>query len=167
MQDDEEWLDLVDDNDVIVGRQLRSHQMGVNRNFRVVNAFIRNSKGELWVPRRAATKRLFPLCLDASMGGHVGAGEPYELAFRRETEEELALDIDKIEWREIGILTPPAHAVSAFMRVYEIRTDEVPPFNRDDYIEWWWMQPNDLLARIEAGEPTKHDLPIMVRNFYI
>ena len=74
----EEILDLVDDNDNVIGSKPRSeiYTEGLH-NFRVVNAFVINSKGKIWVPRRAADKRLFPLSLDMSMGGHVETGESY------------------------------------------------------------------------------------------
>ena len=81
----DELLDLVDQQDKIIGQKLRSEIYDKKlTNFRVVNAFIQNDDGDLWIPRRSKDKRVFPLCLDASMGGHVAAGETYEEAFNRE-----------------------------------------------------------------------------------
>lgn len=56
----EEILDLVNENDEVIGSKSRSdiYAEGL-KNFRVVNAFVINSKGKLWIPRRAANKRLF------------------------------------------------------------------------------------------------------------
>jgi len=74
----DEYLDLVDLQDSVIGRKLRSEVYAEHlSNFRVVNAFVLNSKGELWIPRRTADKRIFPLCLDMSVGGHVESGESY------------------------------------------------------------------------------------------
>jgi len=65
----DEYLDLVDENDNVIGKKKRSEVYAKNlSNFRVVNAFVINSKGEIWIPRRAKNKRMFPLCLDMSMG---------------------------------------------------------------------------------------------------
>ncbi|MDZ4286214.1 MAG: NUDIX hydrolase, partial [Candidatus Sungbacteria bacterium] len=65
----DEFLDIVDENDNVIGTKKRSEVYAEHlSNFRVVNAFVRNSKGELWIPRRSADKRIFPLCLDMSMG---------------------------------------------------------------------------------------------------
>jgi isopentenyldiphosphate isomerase len=50
----------------------------------VLNAFLVNDYGQIWIPRRSSLKRIFPLCLDMSVGGHVVSGESYEEAFRRE-----------------------------------------------------------------------------------
>lgn len=88
----DEFLDLVDENDNVVGKKKRSEVYAEHlSNFRVVNAFVVNTKGEIWIPRRVADKRIFPLCLDMSMGGHVESGESYEDTLKRETQEELKL----------------------------------------------------------------------------
>ena len=77
----DEMLDLVDENDCVIGTARRSEVYAKElRNIRVVNAFVINSKGELWIPRRTAHKRSYPSCLDMSMGGHVESGETYEEA---------------------------------------------------------------------------------------
>ena len=86
----DELLDLVDSQDKVVGHVLRS-KMWENRisNVRVVNAFLMNEKNELWIPKRTAHKKIFPSCLDFSVGGFVMSGETYQQAFERETQEEL------------------------------------------------------------------------------
>ena len=94
---EEELLYLVDENDNVLGSQLRnSTTYNKKKNFRVVNAFIQNSKGELWIPRRSATKKMFPLALDASVGGHVTFGDSYEETLLKETAEEINMALDKL-----------------------------------------------------------------------
>ena len=163
----DEYLDLVDEHDVVIGKKLRSEVYAEHlSNFRVINAFVVNSKGELWIPRRGPNKRIYPLCLDMSVGGHVESGEDYEQAFRRETEEELNIAIDQVLWHKLGHLTPHQDAVSAFMDVYEIKSDKVPDFNRDDFVDFSWLTPDNLIALLEAGEKSKSDLMKLVRIFY-
>lgn len=163
----DELLDLVNEHDEVIGQQLRSEiYRNHSSNFRVVNAFIQNDKGELWIPRRSATKRIFPLCLDASMGGHIAAGESYLDALARELNEELRIDITSSDWREIGRLTPQEHHVSAFMKVFLLRTNDEPDYNKDDFIESFWFAPQDLLDRIAQGDGHKSDLPLMVRYLF-
>jgi isopentenyl-diphosphate delta-isomerase len=160
----DEWLDLVDESDAVVGRMRRSeiYAKGLT-NFRVVNAFVVNVAGEFWIPRRTAHKRLFPNSLDVSIGGHVESGEDYDAAFRREAMEELRINVDAAGFREIARMTPASHPVSAFMRLYLIGRNGEPDFNRDDFSEAFWLSPDELLRRIADGEPCKGDLPALVR----
>ena len=163
----DEYLDLVDERDEVIGRKLRSEVYAENlSNFRVVNAFLVNSEGKLWIPRRGPHKRIFPLCLDMGMGGHVESGERYDFAFKRELVEELGINADSTPWKLIGHLAPQDDGVSAFMNVYEIYTDESPKFNTDDFTEFFWLSPDELLAQIEQGAKTKGDLPKLVKKFY-
>lgn len=164
---DDEILDVVDENDNVIGQESRFELYRRNSyNFRVVNAFLRNGSGQIWIPRRRPDKVLFPLCLDMSMGGHVRSGESYEEAFKRETSEELNLDIDKVEWSLLGGLTPHDHGVSAFMRVYEIRTNQLPSYNTSDFVESFWLTPKEILDKICHGDRAKGDLPKLVKLFY-
>lgn len=163
----DECLDLVDQNDAVIGQKKRSEIYAEHlSNFRVVNAFIINSKGELWIPRRTAHKKVFPLCLDMSVGGHVESGETYDETFKRETQEELNFDTDKYQVRLLGHLTPQKDGVSAFMNVYEIKMDETPDYNTEDFFEYLWLTPKALLERTISGEKVKSDLPKLVKIFY-
>jgi isopentenyl-diphosphate delta-isomerase len=166
-QADDEYVDLVDENDMVVGRKRRSEvYAGCLSNFRVVNAFVINAEAEIWTPRRTANKRVFPLCLDMSMGGHVESGESHEQTFAREMQEELNIDVGVVPHRLLGHLAPHKDGVSAFMNVYEVRMERAPDFNRNDFIEFFWLKPRALLERIGGGDKAKDDLPKPVRIFY-
>ena len=163
----DELLDLVDEQDRVIGTMRRSEVYDKKlRNIRVVNAFIVNSKGELWIPRRTAHKRSYPLCLDMSVGGHVESGESYEQTFERELKEELNLEVSQCNPRLLGYLTPHTHDISAFTKAWEIRQDEAPHYNPDDFIEYFWLTPEQALARIAQGDPSKSDLPKLANIFY-
>lgn len=168
MKSDDELLDLVDEHDQVIGSRLRSeiYSEGLS-NFRVINAFMVNSTDCLWIPRRSANKRIFPLCLDMSVGGHVASGETYDEAFRRELREELGLDLDEVEWKSLGHLNPYEHNVSAFMQVYEIRRDHAPDYNKEDFIEYFWIEPQEIMERIEKGDGAKDDLPKLIKRFFL
>lgn len=58
----DELLDFVDNQDNVIGQGFRS-KIWANRikNIRVINAFLINDKNELWIPKRTAQKRFFPL----------------------------------------------------------------------------------------------------------
>ncbi len=165
-QHPDEWLDLVDEKDVVIGKKKRADVYAEDlNNFRVVNVFVINDRGELWLPRRAPTKALFPLCLDVGAAGHVESGETYEQTFKRETAEELNVDVDTVPHRLLGHLTPK-DGVSAFMAVYEIQVTDAPDFNKNDFTEYFWMTPKDFFERYKKGEKVKGDLPQLMRSFY-
>lgn len=163
----DEYLDLVDDNDQVIGKELRTviYTKKLN-NFRVINAFVQNSKNELWIPRRSANKSIFPLCLDMSVGGHVQSGESYEEAFRRETKEELNIDIMTVAYKLLAHLRPKVDSVSAYMNVYIIKSDQTPNYNKEDFIEYFWLTPKAVLEKINNGYKAKGDLPLLIRYCY-
>ncbi len=165
--DNDEILDLVDENDKVIGQKPRAEIYAENlSNFRVINAFVINAQGEIWTPRRTANKKIYPLSLDMSVGGHVISGESYDQALKRETEEELNLDIQKLPVKLLGHLTPEKNQVSAFMNVYEISLDEVTSYNKNDFIEYFWLKPEEIINRIEKGDKAKSDLIKLIKIFY-
>ncbi len=163
----DELLDIVDSHDTVVRTELRSviYQQKL-RHIRAVNAFIQNDKGELWIPRRTAHKALYPLSLDTSVGGHVQSGETYDQAFERELQEETGLYLNSIDCQVKAYLTPLEHNVSSFMTVYEIKSNQAPTYNPDDFCEYYWISPAELIQKIEAGEPAKSDLIKLVKILY-
>jgi isopentenyldiphosphate isomerase len=159
----EEILDIVTPEDMVIGAEKKSviYEQKLNT-FRVINAFVINSAGELWIPRRHAQKKLFPLHLDASVGGHVLSGESYEAAFMRETEEELNIQLDSSQLKPLCRLTPHTDGTSAFMWVYGIFQDTPPAYNQDDFIEYYWLKPAAFFEKLKSGDKAKSDLPILV-----
>ncbi len=162
----DELLDVVDVHDQVIGQQPRSEVYRRGLLCRVVNMFLENTQGQLWIPRWTAHKRPFSLCLDMSMGGHVETGESYEAVLKRELIEELRLEVEKTNCELLGYLTPHETGVSASMKVYRIRTDEAPPYNKDDFLEAQWLLPGELLRKLHNGEPAKRDLVILIQQFY-
>lgn len=100
------------------------------------------------------------------MGGHVESGESYETAFKRELKEELNLNAETIPYSLVGHLSPNKDGVSAFMNVYEIKSDTAPDYNKEDYIEYFWLTPKELLDKLGQGDKSKEDLPKLVKKFY-
>lgn len=160
---EEELLDIVDYNDQVIGQQYRSQVYAEkSTQFRVINAFVVNSKKQVWIPRRSAQKKLFPLCLDTSVGGHVTSGETYEQAFVRELHEELNFDACQVDYRLVATLTPHEHNVSAYMHLYLITTEKDPAYNKNDFVSAAWFTIDELATLLRQGEPTKGDLPILL-----
>ncbi len=166
----EEYLDLVDGNDVVIASRPRSEIYAENlSNFRVINAFLINSKGQLWIPRRTAHKSIFPLALDFSAAGHVSSGDTYDGTFAKEVQEELNVDVTAVPWRTLGYLKPQAFGErpKQFMQVYEMQSDAVPQYNPDDFLEYFWLTPQEVIERIAGGDYAKEDLPLLIKKYYL
>jgi len=100
------------------------------------------------------------------MGGHVGSGESYDAAFQREAEEELRVNVATMNYRLLGKLVPKENRVGSFMQVYEIKMEQAPNYNPDDFITSYWLYPQKLQTMIMNGQPAKSDLRIVVGRFY-
>ena len=88
----DEFLDVVNDDDVVTGRDLRSvvHQRGLQH--RGVHIFLFTRGGQLLVQRRSKDRAASPSLLDCSVSEHVQAGEDYMTAAARGLKEELSLE---------------------------------------------------------------------------
>ena len=94
----EEMIDIVDDNDMIIRQATWDEMHNKNLTHRSANVFVFNSKGEIFVHRRARNLPLYPGMYDVKVGGVVQAGENYEEAARRELKEELGIEGTKLEY---------------------------------------------------------------------
>ena len=163
----DEILDVVDEQDRVIGQKLRSELYAAGqKNFRVVNAFIEDSRGLILIPRRSQERKMFPGALDTSVGGHVLAGEDYLDALIRETQEECGLDLlgPDASYHLVRKLSPYETPVSAFMHFYLIRSRIEPRLCQREYSGCEWVDAQALLARLQPGqEKWKDDLPILAR----
>ena len=87
----DELFDIIDENDHIIGQEMRSivHQRGLWH--RGAHVLLFTSDNKLIVQRRSKTKSQSPLTLDCSVSEHVQAGETYHEAASRGLKEELGL----------------------------------------------------------------------------
>lgn len=84
-----EYLDVVDDDDRVIGRASEKDIYEKRLMHRIVHIFIFNGKGELALQFRSRHKPFCPHHWSTSVGGRVQSGEDYEAAAMREYEEEL------------------------------------------------------------------------------
>jgi isopentenyl-diphosphate delta-isomerase len=88
----DELLDIVSDDDSLIGYELRSrvHQLGLQH--RGVHVFLFTKDGKLLVQKRNADRATSPSLLDCSISEHVKSGEIYLDAALRGLKEEMGLD---------------------------------------------------------------------------
>ena len=87
-----ERVDLVDDDDVVIGTGLRSDCHGdPSLIHRAVHVLVFNDQGKLLLQKRSADKLIQPGKWDSSVGGHLDLGEDYRHAAAREMYEEIGV----------------------------------------------------------------------------
>ena len=101
MSNPQEKLNIVDENDNIVGKESREkiHKEGLLH--REINVWFYNKKGEVIFQKRAMDQDTNPGLLDATAGGHTDLGEDYDKAAIREIGEETGLKLDLNQLRFI------------------------------------------------------------------
>jgi isopentenyl-diphosphate Delta-isomerase len=92
-----EKLNIVDDNDNIIGIEDRNtiHEKGLLH--REVHVYFITSGNEILFQHRANNKETFPGILDATVGGHVEIGDSYEETATKETFEETGVTIKAVD----------------------------------------------------------------------
>jgi isopentenyldiphosphate isomerase len=93
VQNPHEIFDVVDDHDHVISQAARAVVHAKKLRHRAVHVLLFNSRSELLVQKRSATKDTFPLCFDSSASGHLNCGEDYDACAQRELREELGLDL--------------------------------------------------------------------------
>ncbi len=145
-----EYLDLVDENDRVIGKEDRNIIYANNwRNFRVINIMIFTTDNKIVVPKRSSNRKLFPNCYDCSVGGHVSSGETYEQAAYRELEEELGITGVKLE--EIGYFKPTDIDTSAFSKMYKLVYDDELNFDKNGIQNIYYMNKEEVRKLIEEN----------------
>ncbi|MFJ9059308.1 NUDIX hydrolase [Streptomyces sp. NPDC102409] len=130
----DEILDIVDENDEVVGQAPRGEATARGLRHRCVFIEARDPEGRLFVHRRTATKLVFPSHHDMFVGGVVGAGESYDEAALREAEEELGVSgLPRPTPLFTFLYESPPH--SWWSSVYEVRCP-VPVAPQVEEVAW-------------------------------
>ncbi|MCF2144469.1 MAG: NUDIX domain-containing protein [Candidatus Heimdallarchaeota archaeon] len=89
-----EELNIINDDDVVIGKASKYKCHANALLHRSVFVFIFNKNNQLLLQKRSSNKSIRPNKVTASASGHVHAGESYLEAARRELKEELGLEIE-------------------------------------------------------------------------
>ncbi len=119
------YIAVVDEYDRPIGLRPKEDVWERGLLHRVVMILAEDTQGRVLLQKRAPQVNLFPGAWDYSAAGHVDAGETYEAAARRETEEEIGLRDASFKalasWRSHD--TFKGRILNRFNRLYRIRLD--------------------------------------------
>jgi len=139
-----EWVDLVDRDNQVTGRALRSEVRQKNLLHRGIAVLVRNSRGQVYVHQRTATKDLFPALYDMFVGGVVGEGEDYFEAAVREAQEELGVENRDLEHLFDHLYQGEKNY--SWIRCYSVLWDG-PIKHQPEEVQWGeWMDEDRLQA---------------------
>jgi len=117
-----------------------------------VRIFLINSDGKILLHRRNLSLTDSPGKWDQSAGGHVDEGEDYLDAARRETFEELGMQINDLT--AIGKFyierEAPGGMVRRFQTVFIARWDDEIHFNPGEVAEVRWLLPVEIAAWLQT-----------------
>ncbi len=128
----DEMLDIVNDEDVVIGQEMRStvHQKGLQH--RGAHVFLFSEDGKMLIQKRNADRASSPSLLDCSVSEHVKAGESYLDAAMRGMKEEMG--VEGIELKPLGTIKMEyGHNDNEISRIYEGRVK--PELVRFDPVE--------------------------------
>ncbi|HBF33599.1 TPA: hypothetical protein DDW35_03445, partial [Candidatus Sumerlaeota bacterium] len=148
---DNDLFPVVNERDEVIGSAPRREVHLKKMRHRAVHVVVFNSRGEILLQRRSATKDSYPGWWDISMGGHVDAGEEYEDAVRRELKEELGIEASV---KEIGRREASAESGWEFIRVYECQCDGPFSFPEDEISELRWIPREQLMVEAPRLAPS-------------
>ncbi len=102
-----EIFDLVDEKDNVIGKVKRGEVHG-NKDLvhRSIGVAVFNSKGELYLQQRSATKDTYPLCWTISCSGHVNTKIKNKKSKIKNTDKNAKIYKDAVKrelWEELGI----------------------------------------------------------------
>lgn len=143
-----ELVDVVDEDDRVVGQAPRRDVRCRNLLHREVAAIVRNASGEIFVHRRTETKDVFPGMYDMFVAGVVTSGEDYDEAIERELGEELGIEGVRPSFLFKTRYEDPA--INWWTVVYEVVWDG-PVRLQEDEIAWGAFMPQaDLVLKLET-----------------
>jgi len=91
---EDELLDIVDENDNIIGKDTKNNKFKKGLISRNVVVLIMDKDKRLLIPKRAPDKKTFPNRYDTTVCGNVGLGESNEEAAKREMMEEIGIECE-------------------------------------------------------------------------
>lgn len=141
MDDPSELFDVVDSEDRVIGQATRREVHTKGLFHRSVHIWVFNSRGELFLQKRAMTKDENPGYWDSSAAGHLNAGEGYRTCAHRELMEELGIS------KELQFFMKfPASRETLWEHVetYLCTTDQKITINPMEISEGWFWPMLDL-----------------------
>ncbi len=145
-QANEEWFDVVNERDEVVGRATRREVHARGLLHRAVHVLVFDHVGRIFLQKRSMKKDLCPGLWDSSCSGHLDSGEVYDVAATRELGEEIVVRGAKpVRWFRIEAC---AETAQEFCWIYRLRHNGPFVLHPDEISAGEWLVPAELTRRI-------------------
>jgi isopentenyldiphosphate isomerase len=149
-----EMLDIINDDDEVVGQASRTDIYTGAHPHRVVHVVFQKPTGEIALQKRGITQSFLPGYWGPGVGGHVQTGETYEAAARREAREEVGETLDTLEflgkhWYTFLYQDKPSKKIVAVFRT--MWQDNLTP-SSDEGDEIKFLSLTQIQDMIKSGE---------------
>ena len=153
MSEYDEIFDVVDSEDIVIGKASRLQVHNNDLMHRSVHILVFNSSGRLFLQKRAMINDESPGLWDSSTAGHVESGEDYISCAKRELNEELSLSDVQLD----EVLSIPAQSTTFWehVRVYKCVTDSNICINKNEISEGRYIKLSEVRALMQS-EPELH-----------
>jgi isopentenyl-diphosphate delta-isomerase type 1 len=153
---DEEFFDVVDAEDRVIGRERRRDVHARGLWHRAVHVLVFDAAGRTFLQKRSRSKDMSPGCWDAACSGHVDSGEDYDAAAARELGEEIGVRVAPGELARWQRVEACAQTGWEFLWVYRLRHAGPFVLHPEEIERGEWIEPAALTAwmREKPGEFT-------------
>ncbi len=159
----EEIIDIVNENDEVIGTASRreAHEKGLLH--RVVHVVIENSKGEVLCLRRELNVEVRPGFI-SNCAEHVAAGETYEKAASRATKEELGISAKAIFSGKIILYDEKNH--NTITGCFNAKSDGPFEIDRAEFQGAYFKSKKQISMEISKGEKYSPAFIKVFENLY-
>ena len=139
----EEFYDVVDLNDLVIGVAQRSFIHEKKLFHRAVHVFVFNNLGEIFLQKRSLNKDTAPGKWVSSCSGHVNSGENYFNAAIRELGEEINLYNPK-DLELVSIQRPRPETGNEHVHLFSCKFGGLLRLNVEEVMDGIWINIKDL-----------------------
>jgi isopentenyl-diphosphate delta-isomerase type 1 len=139
----EEWFDVVNDRDEVIGRELRRNVHARGLWHRAVHVLVFDRAGRVFLQKRSMLKDLSPGLWDSSCSGHVDSGEDYDTSAVRELFEEIGVRGSQTPERWFR-LNACVETGWEFVWVYRLRHDGPFVLHPEEIEKGDWFTPAEV-----------------------
>ena len=170
MGHDEILIQIVDENDKVIGAMPMDEAKQQGKIHRIARVMAEDIKGRILLQKRSSLIP-YPEKWDSSAAGHVDEGETYELAAVREMLEEIGIKDVPLELLGTYYYTEndlKNRDIKQFNRVFKVELNITPTdLNKDEVSEVQWFDINNLKTELEQHpEDFVPALTEIIKRFY-